>query len=235
MMSSTPQDMALEARIIPITPAIQVSSVWAVPPEYRSRPDAAVILAHGAGNDMNHPFMEHFHRAIAAAGHLCVKFNFPYKELGRKAPDRMPMLEATWRAVLQAVRDDADLAPKRLFLAGKSMGGRVASHLAAQGEACAGLIFLGYPLHPAKQPEKLRVDHWPGLHCPVLFVEGTRDTLCDLDTLKTHLPGIPGSVSLHIVEGGDHSFKVPASLGKDQAKVWNEAASAVSHWLKSFG
>jgi hypothetical protein len=227
--------MPLEHRSIQVTPDIQVTSVWAIPEVYRANRNVAVILAHGAGNDMDHPFMEHFHRAIAAAGHLCVKFNFPYKEQGRKAPDRMPMLEATWRAVLQAVRDDANLAPKRLFLAGKSMGGRVASHLAAQAEACAGLIFLGYPLHPAKQPHKLRVDHWPGLHCPVLFVAGTRDSLCDLDTLKAHLPVIPGPVSLHIVEGGDHSFKVHASLGKDQAAVWNEAASAISDWLKRVG
>ncbi len=227
--------MPLEHRSIQVTPGIQVTSVWAIPEVYRANRNVAVITAHGAGNDMHHPFMEHFHRAFAEAGLLSVKFNFPYKELGRKAPDRMPMLEATWRAVLQAVRDDADLAPKRLFLAGKSMGGRVASHLAAQGEACDGLIFLGYPLHPAKQPEKLRVDHWPGLNGPVLFVEGTRDTLCDLATLKAHLPDIPGPVSLYIVEGGDHSFKPPASLGKDQATVWNEATSAVSDWLKNVG
>jgi predicted alpha/beta-hydrolase family hydrolase len=163
---------------------------------------------------------------------LSVKFNFPYKEMGRKAPDRMPLLENTWRAVIRAVRDDPKLAPKHLYLAGKSMGGRVASHLAAQGQACDGLIFLGYPLHPAKQIDKQRMEHWANLPSPVLFVQGTRDALCDLDVLKAELPRIPAPVTLHVVEGGDHSFKVPKSLGRSQDGVWQDVGTAVTVWIK---
>ncbi|HYE34375.1 alpha/beta family hydrolase [Methylocaldum sp.] len=223
--------MPHETRKIQIAPDIEVSSVWAIPDAYRDTDGSAIILAHGAGNDMDHPFMSYFHLAFAEAGLLSVKFNFPYKEVGRKAPDRMPLLESTWRAVIRTVREDPKLSPKQLYLAGKSMGGRVASHVAAQGEACRGLVFLGYPLHPAKQHDKLRVEHWSGLVCPVLFVQGTRDALCDLDVLKPQLPRIPGPVTLQIVEGGDHSFKVPKSNGKAPQGIWQEVALAVTSWI----
>jgi uncharacterized protein len=209
-----------------------VTSVWAVPDNYPRESDGAIILAHGAGNDMNHPFMTHFHLAFAEAGLLSVKFNFPYKELGRKAPDRMPLLENTWRAVIRAVKEDPEWAPKSLCLAGKSMGGRVASHVVAQAEACNGLVFLGYPLHPAKQPGKLRVDHWDKLFTPTLFVQGTRDALCELDVLKAELPRIPAPVALNEIEGGDHSFKVPKAQGKTQDAIWQEVALKIDEWIK---
>jgi predicted alpha/beta-hydrolase family hydrolase len=217
---------------IQVTSDLQVTSVWAVPEGYQAGRGDAVILAHGAGNDMNHGFMCFFHRAFAEAGLLSVKFNFPYTEAGRKAPDRMPLLEATWRLVIDAVRSDAALAPRRLFLAGKSMGGRVASHVAAQGTACDGLIFLGYPLHAAGKPDQLRVEHWAQLTRPSLFVEGTRDPLCNLDTLRTELPRLSSSATLHVVEGGDHSFKVPKSAGITEPEVWLEVSGAVTSWIR---
>lgn len=223
--------MRQEPRKIQVAPGIQVSSVWAIPDGYGAADGSAVILAHGAGNGMDHPFMSHFHLAFAEAGWLSVKFNFPYKELGRKAPDRMPLLESTWRAVIRAVREDPELAPKRLYLAGKSMGGRVASQVAAQGEPCQGLIFLGYPLHPARQVDKRRTEHWSALSCPMLFVQSTRDALCDLDALGSELPRCSAPVTLHIIEGGDHSFKVPKSAGKSQQDVWREVGSAVTAWI----
>ena len=223
--------MRQEPRKIQVAPDIEVSSIWAIPGDYRGADGSAVILAHGAGNDMDHPFMSHFHLAFAEAGLLSVKFNFPYKELGRKAPDRMPLLESTWRAVIRTVREDAARAPKALYLAGKSMGGRVASHVVAQGDPCRGLIFLGYPLHPAKQVVALRVEHWTKLSCPVLFVQGTRDALCDLDVLKSQLTRIPGPVTLHIVEAGDHSFKVPKTGGKSQQDIWKEVDLAIATWI----
>ena len=135
------------------------------------------------------------------------------------------------RAVIRTVREDAELAPKALYLAGKSMGGRVASHVVAQGEPCQGLIFLGYPLHPAKQFDKRRVEHWAGLSCPVLFVLGTRDALCDLGLLKSELPRISAPVTLHVVEGGDHSFKVSKSAGKSQQDIWREVDLAIATWI----
>lgn len=116
----------------------------------------------------------------------------------------MPLLESTWRALIRTVRDDSNLAPKYLYLAGKSMGGRVASHVAAQGESCDGLIFLGYPLHPANQAGKLRVEHWANLSCPVLFVQGKGDALCDLEVQSLSIR-IPALVSVKILVPPDDS------------------------------
>jgi predicted alpha/beta-hydrolase family hydrolase len=220
-----------EQRKIPVDSRLDVSSVWAIPDGYEASESSAIILAHGAGNNMEHAFISYFHAAFAEAGLLSVKFNFPYTDAGKKAPDRMELLQKTWQAVVRAVRDDSTLAPRHLFLAGKSMGGRVASHIVAEGESCNGLVFLGYPLHPAKRTDKLRVEHWSQLSCPTLFIEGTRDALCDLELLKALLPQIPASVSLHVIEGGDHSFKVPKSVGKTQEVVWGEIQTAIVFWL----
>src|SRR5919106_1039917 len=128
-------------RKIVITPDTEVSSVWKLPHQYGSKRDKGLILAHGAGNDMENPFISYVHQTLAEQGVLTVKFNFPYKEQRRKAPDRTPVLEASWRAVAETVRTDPGLAPKQLFFGGKSMGGRIASHLAAGSEDCAGLVF----------------------------------------------------------------------------------------------
>ena len=209
----------------------RISSEWAIPDGYQPGQDDAVILAHGAGNDMQHPFLSQIHLGLAEGGLLSVKFNFPYTELGRKAPDRAPILEQTWRAVTEAVRSDATLAPKRLFLGGKSMGGRIASQVVAQGVATDGLIFLGYPLHPAGQPGKLRVGHWPDIHCRVLFIQGTRDALCQIDALKTERVHLAGSVTLHEIPGGDHSFKRPKAAGQSAEAVIAEIVACILAWV----
>lgn len=220
---------------ISVAPGIEVSSVWRIPETYPARRRTAIILAHGAGNGMDHPFINHFHESFAERGFLSVKFNFPYREAGRKAPDRLPTLQATFRSVADAVRTDPELAPDALYLAGKSLGGRVASHLAAAGEPCRGLIVLGYPLHTANRPEKLRVDHWPRLTCPLLIVQGSRDTLGDLTALRTHVPCIPGPVTLHVIEGGNHSLQRPAAMKSSPEETWSEAVAVVADWVRVNG
>jgi len=222
--------MREEHRKIAVQPGVEITSIWAIPDQYVPGQSDAIILAHGAGNDMNHPFMTTFHQAFAQAGLLSVTFNFPYTEQGRKAPDRPALLEQTWQAVYQAVNSD-DLSPKRLFLAGKSMGGRIASLAVAHGLECAGLIFLGYPLHPPKQPEKARTEHWPAIHCPTLFMEGTRDSLCDLALLETSLPLLAGPTTLEIIKGGDHSFKVLKSHSKSQEAVFEDMSTTAVYWM----
>lgn len=207
-----------------------VSSVWAVPPGWRAGAGTAIVIAHGAGNDMRAPFIAQLHAALAARGLLSVCFNFPYKERGARAPDRAPVLEATWRAVSAAVRADA-LAPRRIILAGKSMGGRMASHIVAQGEPCDGLVFFGYPLHPVRQPQKLRAEHLARVGCPMLFIQGTRDTLCDLGLLRQVLTPLATPHSLHVIEGGDHSFKVPRSSGRSQDAVMAEIVDTTVSWI----
>lgn len=211
---------------------VEVSSLWTVPDGFRSGQDPALILAHGAGNDMNHPFLGHVAEGLAGAGALVVRFNFPYKEQGRKAPDRAPVLERTWRAVIDVVRADAELQPGALFLAGKSMGGRMASHVVATGASCSGLVFLGYPLHPAGKPDKLRVEHLDRIAVPMLFIQGTRDRLCQLDLLRPVLDQVKTPVDLHIIEGADHSFKVPKRLGRTEQSVWNEIVDVSARWME---
>lgn len=216
-------------RPITVSPDVAVSSVWGVPQPWSA--ERALVLAHGAGNDMHAAFLSWLHETLAGRGTLTVKFNFPYAERGARAPDRPAVLEATWRAVARSVREDPELAPKQLVLGGKSMGGRFASMIAADGEPCAGLVLLGYPLHPAGQANKLRVDHLMRLHVPTLFVQGTRDALCDIDLLEGALARMSAPVTLHRIEEGDHSFVVPKRLGRDAKEIWAEIADVTEQWL----
>lgn len=219
-------------RAIQVADDVEVSSVWAVPRGCDAGGAPVLVLAHGAGNDMHNPLLSYVHEQTAAAGLPCVKFNFPYKEQGRRAPDRPALLQACWRAVADAVREDPELAPSRLFLGGKSMGGRMASLLAASGYPCAGLVFLGYPLHPAGKPPSLRTDHWPRIRCPMLFIQGTRDRLCDLQRLRAALHGLEVPATLHVIEGADHSFKVLKRLGRGDMDVWAEIVAVTTAWMR---
>ncbi|HEM47519.1 MAG TPA: hypothetical protein ENO23_10810 [Alphaproteobacteria bacterium] len=220
----------VERRIL-VEEGIEVGSVWSRPSV--GAPQRVVILAHGAGNDMHAPFLRHMHEGLAARGAVSIRFNFPYKEQGRKAPDRAPRLEATWRAVIAAVRAEAQLAGLPLVLGGKSMGGRMASHLAAAGEPCAGLLLLGYPLHPARRPETLRSAHLARIRCPTLFVQGSRDPLCDLALLERELGPAPAPWRIHVIDGGDHSFKVPKRWGRSEAQVWGEILEVAASWIEA--
>ena len=224
--------MELIRRPIQVTKDIAVSSVWALPAGAQQAPDTALVLAHGAGNDMDNPLLSFVHEALAARGVMTVKFNFPYKERGGKAPDRAPLLEATWQAVMAAVRMDAQLAPIRLFCGGKSMGGRIASQLVADGEACAGLVFLGYPLHPPKRQEKLRAEHLSRVTCPMLFIQGTRDALCDLVLLREALQRVHVPVTLHVIEGGDHSFNVPKRMGRIVLQIQQQIVEVIADFVR---
>jgi predicted alpha/beta-hydrolase family hydrolase len=210
-----------------------VTAIWAVPDTFQTGQTATVLLAHGAGSDMHHPFMCFFHDVLAHQGLLSVKFNFLYTQQGRKAPDRTAKLEHAFHTVLQAVRQHDTLRPGPLFIGGKSMGGRIASHLAAQGEDVAGLMLLGYPLHPPKKPDKQRRDHLPQITCPMLFFQGTRDPLCDLTLLEDALRPVQSPTCVHVIEGGDHSFKVPKRSGRTTKEVWQEMAQAMVGWVRS--
>ena len=208
-----------------------VSGAAALP--RNERPVATVVLAHGAGAPMHAPLLADVAERLAAHGLAAVRFNFPYAERGARVPDRAPVLEACYRAVLAQVRGDARLSG-RLIIGGKSMGGRMASHLAAAGEAVDGLLFLGYPLHPAGKPEHLRAAHLSRIAVPMLFVSGTRDALCRLDLLAGVLRSLPLAIQ-HVVEGGDHSFAVRRRAGRDRAAVLEEITAACVDWLRRLG
>ena len=222
--------MRKERRAIDWDKGGSVSAVIAYPQRHRPGVTPTVVLAHGAGNDMNNALLSGVHQGLAERGLVAVKFNFPYTEQGRRAPDRAPVLEACYRAVIDTIRADPTLVPQTLIIGGKSMGGRMASHLAAQGVAVAGLLFLGYPLHPAGQPDKLRVAHLGAIMAPILFFAGTRDALCSLDLLRAALAKLPRA-TLHVIEGGDHSFALPRRMQRSAQEVVDEIVGASADWI----
>ena len=165
----------------------------------------AIILAHGAGQGMNSPFMTHFHAELANRGFLSVKFNFEYMEAKRRVPDAQPKLQARYRSVIDEVT--AQYRPKRLIIGGKSMGGRVASYIAADMTEVSAVVFLGYPLHPPGKPDQLRDQHLYGMNIPMLFVSGTKDTFDGRELLEGVVRKIGDKATLVWIEGGDHSLK----------------------------
>jgi predicted alpha/beta-hydrolase family hydrolase len=184
---------------------------------------------------MDHPFLVHVQEALAERGLLTVRFNFPYKEIGRRAPDPPALLEATWSAMIDRLAGDPLLCPGRLFLGGKSMGGRLASNLVARGTRADGLVFLGYPLHPARAPERPRAEHLPRIPCPMLFVQGSRDPLCDLDLLRRVLQHMSAPTRLHVIQDGGHSFELPKSAARLREQVWDEIVETVAEWIADAG
>jgi predicted alpha/beta-hydrolase family hydrolase len=194
---------------------------------------AALVLAHGAGGRMNHPWMVAVARALSARGLDVVTFNFLYSEAGRRLPDRNDVLEATWRAVIAAVRERPEVMrgqlPRRLFIGGKSMGGRIATQVAV-GTDVDGLVLLGYPLHPPGKPEKLRAAHLPGVKAPMLFVQGSRDAFGTPAELAPFVEKLPDGTSLFVVEGGDHSLSVPKRGGETFESVVARVADAIARF-----
>jgi predicted alpha/beta-hydrolase family hydrolase len=218
----------MDRRKIEVEPGIGIASVWAFP-EGATGECPALILAHGAGSNMEHPFLSFIQETLTQHGIITVKFNFPYVEAGRKVPDHPKRLVRTWRAVIERVR--TEVQPSALFLGGRSMGGRIASMVAADGEQVSGLVLLGYPLHPAGRLDALRAEHLAHITCPMLFVQGTRDQLCDLDTLRSVLARLSTPVALQLIEQGDHSFKVPKRTGKTAPEIWEEIGGCIGSWL----
>jgi uncharacterized protein len=206
---------------VPVPGAGAVSAVSVVvehPADFRARVTPALVLAPGAGSRLEHPFLANLSAALAPEV-LVLRFNFPYQEARRSSPDPPARLEATYRAVLGWLRAHPTLAPGPLFAGGKSMGGRMGSHLAAVGEPLAGLVLLGYPLHPAGKPEQRRDAHLPAIRCPMLFIQGTRDPLCDLRLLEPVFGRLAAPHRLVIIPEGDHSFKAPKRAGRSPDEI----------------
>lgn len=187
---------------------------------------AVLVLGHGAGGDHRAILLAELARRLPARGIAVARFDFPYRAAGKKLPDPMPRLEAAYEAVVGAVRHRAPDVP--LLAGGKSMGGRVATHLAARLVPIDGLVLLGYPLHPAGRKEKLRDAHLPSVQVPMLFVQGTRDDLCDLELLAPVLARCGGRARLHVVADGDHSLEVRRSSGRTSRDALDEVEEAVA-------
>jgi predicted alpha/beta-hydrolase family hydrolase len=199
---------------------------------------ATLILAHGAGAPQRHPFMVSFAHALSERGLDVLTFNFFYTEQRRTVPDRMPQLVACYRAVIEAARANVPSGRERLFIGGKSMGGRAATHVAAADPALAltGLVLLGYPLHPPGKPDQTRDAHLPEVRRPMLFVQGSRDAFGTPSELKPILASLSPLPTLHHVDGGDHSFKIAGRDAKArQAAVYTEIQDAIAEWIQQVG
>lgn len=209
---------------------VQVSGVYARP----DSPFATLVVAHGAGAGMEHPFLCGFTRALNDDGVATLRFNFPYREAGRKFPDRPPVAIAAWRAAMDeaAARSAAYSAAEPLWAAGKSFGGRMASMAVAEGMPAAGLVYLGYPLHPPGKPEKLRDEHLYGLTTPMLFLQGTRDTFATPELLEGVVSRIGPAATLQWCEGGDHSFAV-AGTKRSAEEVGASLAAPVAAFMRA--
>ncbi len=206
----------------------EVSALLTLPADARG----LYVFAHGAGAGMRHPFMESASAALARHGVGSYRFQFPYMENGRKAPDRAPVLQDTIRAV---VADAAEAAPDLPLIAGgKSMGGRMTSLLAAEGglTQVQALVFFGFPLHAAGKPSADRGAHLKQVNRPLLFLQGTRDKLADLTLLRPLCDELGPRARLHVIDGGDHSFAVPKKTGRTAEEVMEELTTAVERFCR---
>lgn len=194
-------------------------------------PIATLVLAHGAGAGQQSAWIVKTAQALAETGISVVTFDFPYMAAGRKVPDRAPVLEAAWREVLAEVAGSTDPALSApVFIGGKSMGGRIATHIAAQGvEGVSGMVLLGYPLHPPGRAEQRRDAHLPKIQEPVLFVQGSDDTFGNREEIEEVVQRMPNAF-LHVIEGGDHSFKVRGGAARNVA-IFAEVITTVRDWI----
>lgn len=188
---------------------------------------AVFVCAHGAGGHKDDRSMLRAAAALQPAGLRVVRFNFPYRENWSRRIDPMDVLKSSFRKTIQQERRKDE----KLVIGGRSMGGRVASMLVAEGYPCDGLLLLAYPLHPARKPDKLRDAHLAAIRCPVLCVNGTRDPLCRRDLMDATLAGLGESWTMHWIDGADHSFNVLKSSGRTAAEVDAELGEAARSWL----
>ena len=201
-------------------------SVAYIEPEGRGS-GVVFVYAPGAGSNMHDPFGRYASGELAAHGLMCLRMQFPYMEEKRKAPDRTPVLEATWRAVIAEARALSD----KLVVGGRSMGGRIASQVVAQGEAVDALALFAYPLHSPAKPDVWRDAHLPAITAPTLFCSGTRDAFASPEELQAVAKTMKRA-AVHLLDGADHGYAVPAASGRKREDVWREAVEAGLTWLK---
>jgi predicted alpha/beta-hydrolase family hydrolase len=195
---------------------------------------AALVLAHGAGAGMTHPFMQALAEALAAQRIATLRFQFPYMQAGSKRPDPPALCHRTVRSAVAVAAERWPALP--LFAGGKSFGGRMSS----QAQAIAplahvhGLVFFGFPLHPAGKPSSTRAEHLLDIRCPLLFLQGSRDKLAELQLFSTLLLRLP-TARLHVIDAADHAFHVPVRTGRTDADVVHELAQRTALWMTDKG
>lgn len=214
---------------IPVPDAGDVTALLMEP----ASPTALLVLGHGAGAGMRHRFMEAIATALVARRIATLRYQFPYMEAGRRAPDRVPRLVATVHAAVEAAVELAVAERLPVFAGGKSMGGRMTSTAAAGAPLAGvrGLVFFGFPLHPAGKPSTGRGDHLADVGLPMLFLQGSRDRLAELDLLGPVLDEVAPAPKLHVIDDADHGFHVPKRSGRSDDDVIEELADVAAAWM----
>jgi predicted alpha/beta-hydrolase family hydrolase len=214
---------------IQVTPEVRVSALLQLPPKAR----ACFVFAHGAGAGMDHSFMKDLSSQLAEQAVGTLRYQFPYMEKGSRRPDPPALCHATVRAAVEEAGRRAPDVP--LFAGGKSFGGRMTSQAQAAKAlpGVRGLVFVGFPLHPAKKPAAERGAHLADVKIPMLFLQGTRDELADLELLEPLVRKLGKRATLKIVEGADHSFHVLARSGRNDREVLEELAESIASWTPS--
>jgi predicted alpha/beta-hydrolase family hydrolase len=219
----SPRELALE-----VAGAGRVSALLLRPPGARW----LLMLAHGAGAGMRHAFLESLAQELAARGVATLRYQFPYAEAGGRRPDPAARLQATVRAAVEAGARLAPALPR--FAGGKSMGARMTSLAAAATPlpGIRGLVFVGFPLHPAGRPDTARAEHLASVDLPLLFLQGTRDALAQLELLRPLCARLGERATLHVLEGADHSFRLPRRSGRRDADALAELAEVTRRWME---
>lgn len=188
----------------------------------------SVLLAHGAGAGQDHPGIAGLRERLAAAGVRTLTFNYPYTEAGKRRPDSQAVLLECHRAALEWFRAEVG---GEVILAGRSMGGRMGTYLAAGGEPARGLVLYAYPLHPPGKPDRLRIEHLGDITVPMLFFSGTRDSLARVELIEEHLRPLP-SATIELIDDADHSFRVPKRTGRTFEEVLDGIATRTVEWME---
>lgn len=223
----------MTARSLPLTLSLpaggSVSALLDTPPS----PQACYVFAHGAGAGMQHAFMGSLAHALNRRGIATLRFQFPFMEAGTRRPDPPAVAQAAVRAAVEEAARRLPGVP--LFAGGKSFGGRMSSQAqAAQAlPRAVGLVFVGFPLHPAGKPSTARADHLAGVQLPMLFLQGTRDALAEMALVRAVVPPLGARATLHVVEGADHAFHVLVRSGRTDAEVIEELADAIAAWARA--
>ena len=223
-----PRDFDARAFTFAVTKESRVSALWLAP----AQPKAAFVFAHGAGAGMSHSFMSGLSEDLSKQGIATLRYQFPYMEQGSKRPDAPALCHLTVRA---AVREARRLAPQlTMFAGGKSFGGRMTSQAQAIDPLpdVKGLIFVGFPLHPAKKPGVQRAEHLSDIRIPLLFLQGDRDALAELEILSPEVSRLGKSATLRVVDGADHAFHVLRKSGRTDLQVRNEMAEFMARWIE---
>jgi hypothetical protein len=233
VVEQSPRFEELKIRLPEPTGGVEeISAVLGIPEWWPTGSRVAVVMAHGSASNMDDPVITDLHQRLTEQKFLSLRFNFPFGEAGRRSgTDSDDVMDRTFRAAMSVLGRDATQAPAHLILAGKGAGASVAARLATARLRIAGLFFLGYPLHPQDKKEKVQPESLFRITSPMLFVQGTRDRRCDVDTLRDTLRGVGASTRLHVCEEADQNFKVPKRSLRNEEEVRAEVFDVVHSWL----